>query len=128
LLILHQHNNQSEPFLKTIDNWEEKGLVGNDRFEGYAVDLTKKIMEIVGILNYEIVPVKDKAYGARDENGTWNGMVGELIRGVSVLSWTDYIITFYSAHLCVASGLYANHRGFALDFSLTLLSQKCHCF
>ena len=55
---------------------------GNDRYEGYCADLAKKIASIVDI-DYKIVPVKDSAYGSRDENGTWNGMVGELIRGVS---------------------------------------------
>ena len=49
------------------------------------IDLTNKIMKIVLLSNYKIVPVKDKKYGARDENGTWNGMVGELIRGVSAV-------------------------------------------
>ena len=55
---------------------------GNDRYEGYCADLAKKIASIVDI-DYRIAPVKDSAFGARDKNGTWNGMVGELIRGVS---------------------------------------------
>jgi hypothetical protein len=32
--------------------------------------------------DFEIRPVKDGKYGAVDENGTWNGMVGELIKKV----------------------------------------------
>ena len=35
-------------------------------------------------IDLKIVTVKDGAYGARDKNGSWNGMVGELIAGVSV--------------------------------------------
>ena len=56
-------------------------MEGNDRYEGYAVDLIKKIADMYQ-LNYLIQPVKDGKYGGRDANGTWNGMVGELIRGV----------------------------------------------
>ena len=76
---------QTEPFLREKENWQELGLEGNDKYEGYIIDLTKKIMNIIKLPDYRIVPVKDKKYGARDENGTWNGMVGELIRGVSAV-------------------------------------------
>ena len=51
-----------------------------DRYEGYCADLAKKIAEVVGF-SFEIKPVQDGKYGAI-ENGTWNGMVGELIREV----------------------------------------------
>lgn len=53
----------------------------NSQFEGYCADLAKKIADGVGF-RYKIVPVRDKKYGALDENKTWNGMVGELIRHV----------------------------------------------
>lgn len=59
---------------------------GNDRFEGYCKDLADLIAKELKI-DYEIVPVKDANYGARDDNnGSWNGMVGELYRHVSVSS------------------------------------------
>ena len=61
---------------------EGKPLTGNDRFEGYCADVAKQIADIVDF-EYQIVPVKDGKYGGVDQNGTWNGMVGELIRGVS---------------------------------------------
>ena len=57
-------------------------LTGNDMYEGYCADLARKIADRVGI-EYEIRPVHDQSYGSRDENGTWNGMVGELVRNVS---------------------------------------------
>ena len=56
---------------------------GDDMYVGFCVDLTKKISSIVGI-KYKIVPVKDGRYGSVDENGTWDGMVGELVRNVSI--------------------------------------------
>ena len=52
------------------------------RYEGYCVDLAKKIAEIVKF-KYVLKIVEDGKYGARSENGTWNGMVGELTAGVS---------------------------------------------
>jgi hypothetical protein len=36
--------------------------------------------------DYELRPVSDGKYGVKDnETGEWNGMVGELMRGVSLL-------------------------------------------
>ena len=60
--------------------------VGNDRFEGYCADVVKKIADIVRF-DYKIVPVKDGRYGGRNENGSWDGMVGELVRHVSIGTW-----------------------------------------
>ena len=56
--------------------------VGNGRFEGYCADLARKISQLLRV-DYEIIPVKDGRYGSRDENGSWDGMVGELVRNVS---------------------------------------------
>ena len=57
-------------------------VVGNDRFEGYCVDLIKEVCRRARI-DYMIRPVRDGKYGAPNRAGTWNGMIGELIRGVS---------------------------------------------
>ena len=51
-------------------------------YEGFCVDLAEKIAEVVNF-DYVIKPVKDNRYGNKDENGTWNGMVGELVGRVS---------------------------------------------
>jgi len=59
----------------------EKGEVIQE-FEGFCVDLAEQIAEWVGF-EYIMRPVKDNKYGAKLPNGTWNGMVGELIRHVS---------------------------------------------
>ena len=57
---------------------------GNEHteYEGFCVDLAKEIAELVHF-DYTIHPVKDGKYGATEPNGTWNGMVGELVRHVS---------------------------------------------
>ncbi|KAF6118881.1 glutamate ionotropic receptor kainate type subunit 1 [Phyllostomus discolor] len=53
-------------------------LHGNDRFEGYCLDLLKELSRILGFL-YDIKLVPDGKYGAQDDRGEWNGMVKELI-------------------------------------------------
>uniref|UniRef100_A0A8C1UQV4 Glutamate receptor, ionotropic, AMPA 3b n=1 Tax=Cyprinus carpio TaxID=7962 RepID=A0A8C1UQV4_CYPCA len=56
-------------------------LEGNDKYEGYCVDLASEIAKHVGI-KYRLSIVMDGKYGARDpETKTWNGMVGELSVG-----------------------------------------------
>jgi len=62
-----------------LKNSEEE-LLGNERYQGYCADLARKIADLVQF-NYELKMVEDDKFGA-NVNGTWNGMVGELIRGV----------------------------------------------
>ena len=65
-----------------------KPRCGNEHFIGYCVKLAKSVFEIVNRLekvnfNYTICIAPDGKYGERfDEDGTWNGMVGELVRQV----------------------------------------------
>ncbi|RUS87243.1 hypothetical protein EGW08_004995, partial [Elysia chlorotica] len=84
----------SEPFLfrkKRKDG--EPVLMGNDRFEGFAVDLATKLAEYVSF-NFEFRVVADGNYGSKiDENGTWNGMMGELIDGTADLAVAPLTIT-----------------------------------
>lgn len=60
----------------------DTALFGNDRFEGYCIDLLKELAIILGF-SYEIRLVEDGKYGAQDEKGQWNGMIKELIDHVS---------------------------------------------
>ena len=84
LSIGHNLTFQSDPFLmlRSPDNYYGVPYVGNDRFEGYCVDLAEKISQLIKV-DYKIVLVKDGRYGARNENGSWDGMMGELVRNVS---------------------------------------------
>lgn len=69
-----------------------KRLSGNDRFEGYVVDLVQHLAERLHF-NYTIEMVKDGAYGG-EVNGRWNGMVGEVMRGVADLAVAPMTITY----------------------------------
>uniref|UniRef100_A0A5S6QRQ2 Glutamate receptor n=1 Tax=Trichuris muris TaxID=70415 RepID=A0A5S6QRQ2_TRIMR len=61
-------------------------FTGNDKYEGFCVDLMKLLSEKIGNLPYIIKPVNDNQYGTVDLNGRWNGMVGELITGTADLA------------------------------------------
>jgi hypothetical protein len=74
---------QGKPYLSLKPNADE--LTGNDRYEGYCVELAYKVMTRLN-LDYEIRLVADGKFGVRDSNGSWNGMVGELVRRVSTVT------------------------------------------
>jgi len=57
---------------------------GNDRYEGYCVDLADKIFAEILQKPYRMHIVTDGMYGAKEKSGMWNGMIGELTRQVSV--------------------------------------------
>ncbi|XP_056296034.1 glutamate receptor 3-like [Pseudoliparis swirei] len=68
-------------------------LDGNDRYEGYCVDLASEIAKHVGI-KYKLSIVMDGKYGARDpETKMWNGMVGELVYGRADIAVAPLTIT-----------------------------------
>ena len=59
-----------------------KKLVGNDAFEGYAIDLISEIAQILKF-NYTFKWVDDGAYGYKNkETGEWNGLMGEILTQV----------------------------------------------
>ncbi|KAK1804180.1 hypothetical protein P4O66_020222 [Electrophorus voltai] len=68
-------------------------LEGNEKYEGYCVDLASEIAKHVGI-KYRLSMVMDGKYGARDpETKTWNGMVGELVYGRADIAVAPLTIT-----------------------------------
>lgn len=78
----------------------DKPLYGNDRFEGYCLDLLKELSNILGF-SYEVKLVSDGKYGAQNDKGEWNGMVRELID-----------------HVCFTFFLFYK---LCLEFSLTMI-------
>uniref|UniRef100_A0A4W5QYW7 Glutamate receptor n=1 Tax=Hucho hucho TaxID=62062 RepID=A0A4W5QYW7_9TELE len=72
----------------------DKPLYGNDRFEGYCIDLLRELASILGF-SYELRLVEDGRYGAQDETtGQWSGMVKELIDHVTDLAVAPLAITY----------------------------------
>lgn len=60
---------------------ENSDVPQNEKFDGYVVAFIKEVMEELK-LPYEIQLVADNDYGKELVNGSWDGMVGEVIRGV----------------------------------------------
>uniref|UniRef100_A0A4W4FLL8 Glutamate receptor n=1 Tax=Electrophorus electricus TaxID=8005 RepID=A0A4W4FLL8_ELEEL len=71
----------------------DKVLYGNDRFEGYCLDLLKELSNILGF-SYEVKLVSDGKYGAQNDKGEWNGMVRELIDHIADLAVAPLTITY----------------------------------
>jgi len=58
-------------------------------YHGYCVDLLQHLTKALTIpFSHEFRLVRDGKYGARESNGNWNGMIGELINKVT--DWSTY--------------------------------------
>ena len=64
----------NEPYTMLKESADKKA--GNAQFEGYGIDLVEEISKILEF-KYVFQIVKDKAYGAKNAKGEWNGMIGE---------------------------------------------------
>lgn len=84
---------------------------GNDRFQGFAVDLIDEIARMLDF-EYEIYLVHDGNFGSKKSNGEWNGMIGELLAGVRTTQLIN-IMSYFPVRLdCFAR---------PSDWSLTVL-------
>nr|XP_053638564.1 glutamate receptor ionotropic, kainate 2-like [Cherax quadricarinatus] len=69
-------------------------MTGNDRYEGFCVDLIQEISVVLGF-NYTIRIAADGAHGKCDEQTrSWNGMIGELLDQKADLAIGDLTITY----------------------------------
>ncbi|XP_074650203.1 glutamate receptor 4-like [Tubulanus polymorphus] len=77
-------------------------MSGNDKYEGYLIDLIHRISENVGF-KYELYEVEDGNFGSVDKNGTWNGLMADVIKK--------------KAHMALASITITRAREQAVDFT-----------
>ncbi|XP_037738141.1 glutamate receptor ionotropic, kainate 4 isoform X1 [Chelonia mydas] len=105
------------PYLMLKGN--HQALEGNDRYEGFCVDMLKELAEILHF-NYKIRLVGDGVYGVPEVNGTWTGMVGELIArkadlavaGLTITAEREKVIDFSKPFMTLGiSILYRVHMG-----------------
>ncbi|KAM7411001.1 hypothetical protein PAMA_021127 [Pampus argenteus] len=75
---------EQEPYTMT------KGSGGE--LEGYCIDLISELSKKLDF-KYKVHLVKDNRYGAMDSNGTWNGMIGEILRGEADLAVASLTLT-----------------------------------
>ncbi|XP_056400153.1 probable glutamate receptor [Hyla sarda] len=67
-------------------------MMTDSDLEGFCVDLLSELSKTLKF-NYTLHVVKDGRYGAKDQNGNWNGMVGEVIRKEADLAVAPLTIT-----------------------------------
>ena len=73
---------------------------GIEHFEGFCIDLASHIAkEIKQEFNICIVP--DDMYGAQLDNGSWNGMLGQVVR--QVLRHVQGFIYTFICSLCTVT-------------------------
>ncbi|CAB3403027.1 unnamed protein product [Caenorhabditis bovis] len=68
-------------------------LHGNDRFEGYCVDLLKLLAQNITGFEYDIFVSEGNKYGARQADGSWDGMVGYLLNETADVAVAPLTIT-----------------------------------
>lgn len=59
-----------------------ENLVGNERYEGFSIDLIDELSLLEGF-NYTFTVQHDGKNGNK-VNGRWTGMIGAVIDGVSI--------------------------------------------
>ncbi|XP_043936952.1 glutamate receptor ionotropic, kainate 4 [Protopterus annectens] len=105
------------PYMMLKSNHHD--LEGNERYEGFCVDILKEIAEILKF-NYKIHLVADGLYGVSEANGTWTGMVGELISrkadlavaGLTITAEREKVIDFSKPFMTLGiSIMYRVHMG-----------------
>ncbi|KAI2802571.1 hypothetical protein BLOT_010029 [Blomia tropicalis] len=86
----------SKPYIYLKESHEN--YTGNDRFEGFCVDLLEKIRQVFqrefgSDFKYALKVVSDGEYG-KQNGDEWNGMFGELIRHQADLAIGDLTATY----------------------------------
>ncbi|XP_078023230.1 glutamate receptor ionotropic, kainate 4 isoform X4 [Epinephelus lanceolatus] len=105
------------PYVMLRQNHQD--LEGNDRYEGFCVDMLKELADILKF-KYRIRLVGDGLYGVPGANGTWTGMVGELISrkadlavaGLTITAEREKVIDFSKPFMTLGiSIMYRVHLG-----------------
>ncbi|XP_074509314.1 glutamate receptor ionotropic, kainate 5 isoform X2 [Sebastes fasciatus] len=78
------------PYVMRRNNYQD--FQGNDQYEGFCVDMLKELADILKF-SFKIKLVDDGLYGAPEPNGSWTGMVGELINRKADLAVAGFTIT-----------------------------------
>ncbi|CAB1444230.1 unnamed protein product, partial [Pleuronectes platessa] len=101
-----------EPFVMVAEN-----ILGQPkRYKGFSIDVLDALAKILGF-KYDIYQVGDGKYGSALPNGTWNGMMGELIGKRADLAISAITITPERESVVDFSKRY-------MDYSVGILMRK----
>ncbi|XP_060066778.1 glutamate receptor 4-like [Ylistrum balloti] len=90
-----------EPFVIRREGRNGHSYEGNDRYEGFTIDILRELAKVLQ-LKYEIYESPYNVYGSEYANGSWNGMVEEVLSGranigmgaISITSSREKVIDF----------------------------------
>ncbi|XP_067091835.1 glutamate receptor ionotropic, delta-1 [Osmerus mordax] len=101
-----------EPFVMVAEN-----ILGQPkRYKGFSIDVLDALAKILGF-KYDIYQVADSKYGTPLPNGSWNGMIGELISKRADVALSAITITPEREKVVDFSKRY-------LDYSVGILMRK----
>ncbi|XP_030642618.1 glutamate receptor ionotropic, delta-1 isoform X1 [Chanos chanos] len=101
-----------EPFVMVAEN-----ILGQPkRYKGFSIDVLDALAKLLGF-KYEIYQVADGKYGSPLPNGSWSGMIGELISKRADLAVSAITITPERENVVDFSKRY-------LDYSIGILMSK----
>uniref|UniRef100_A0A8D0G9F2 Glutamate receptor n=1 Tax=Sphenodon punctatus TaxID=8508 RepID=A0A8D0G9F2_SPHPU len=97
-----------EPFVMVSEN-----VLGKPKkYQGFSIDVLESLANYLGF-KYEIYVAPDHKYGSPQEDGTWNGLIGELVFkradiGISALTITpdrENVVDFTSRYMDYSVGV-----------------------
>ncbi|XP_003961134.2 glutamate receptor ionotropic, delta-1 isoform X2 [Takifugu rubripes] len=101
-----------DPFVMVAEN-----ILGQPkRYKGFSIDVLDALAKSLGF-KYEIYQVADSKYGSQLPNGSWNGMIGDLINKRADLAVSAITITPERENVVDFSKRY-------LDYSVGILLRK----
>ncbi|XP_057682965.1 glutamate receptor ionotropic, delta-1-like isoform X1 [Corythoichthys intestinalis] len=101
-----------DPFVMVAEN-----ILGQPkRYKGFSIDVLEALAKILGF-KYDIYQVSDSKYGSQLPNGSWNGMIGDLINKKADLAVSAITITPERENVVDFSKRY-------LDYSVGILLRK----
>ncbi|KAM6951810.1 glutamate receptor ionotropic, delta-1 isoform 2-T2 [Aplochiton taeniatus] len=101
-----------DPFVMVAEN-----ILGQPkRYKGFSMDVLDALAKLLGF-KYEMYQVADSKYGSQLPNGSWNGMIGELINKRADLAVSAITITPERESVVDFSKRY-------MDYSLGILLRK----
>uniref|UniRef100_A0A8C1SA67 Glutamate receptor n=2 Tax=Cyprinus carpio TaxID=7962 RepID=A0A8C1SA67_CYPCA len=101
-----------DPFVMVAEN-----ILGQPkRYKGFSIDVLDALAKILGF-KYDIYQVADSKYGSQLPNGSWNGMIGELINKRADLAVSAITITPERENVVDFSKRY-------MDYSVGILHRK----
>ncbi|XP_076118201.1 glutamate receptor-like [Mytilus galloprovincialis] len=84
---------KEDPYVMWTEQGEQIGATcGRENFQGYIIDLIDKVSDYLKF-NYTLCIAGDGTYGKKLENGTWNGVIGELTRGIADIAFAAMTIS-----------------------------------